>query len=537
MTKFDYLLIVSIVASYFACFGSLFLTAWVRSYAERHGFVDRPDGRRKKHKLPVALGGGVAVLLSCAVALGLVAHIYLGIAPEEIVGPESLLGLSCAAVLLCAVGLYDDAYNMRGVYKLIWQLVAASLIVGGGGLSIEKIELFGVIWPIGFFGIPLAMLWIVAAVNSLNLIDGMDGLATTVGFVFSVTIGVMALTDHRNLDAVIAFTMAGALLGFLRHNWPPAKIYLGDSGSMLIGVVLGTLALRCQFKEAATLAVAAPLAIWAIPMLDSVAALARRKLTGRSMYVTDRGHIHHRLLTRGLSNRQALYLITALCLVTSAGAIASALYDTPAYSVISFGLVILLLVGTRIFGHAELMLLNNQLLGFGRLLLQGESPRASSVRLQGVLQWEEAWEGLVEAAERFNLIKIRLNLYLPQIHEDFFATWHQRSPSRSARRWSMEIPLTVEDEVAGFLYVSGVQESGSTSRLIADFAELIEPLESQLAEIAAAHREGVDKASQTVVESAGDTIRSDDQRVKDEDHDQPASQETSVSHSTNALVE
>ncbi len=490
---------LSIVAGYLACAASLVVTWWVRRLAEKIGFVDRPDGRRKTHKQPVALGGGLALLLSGTVALGALFYIYgdYRIAFEKLESPSSLAGLGLAAVLLCLVGLLDDLKNMRGVFKLVWQLVAASLIVTlGDGLSIEKIELPGYHIELGLFGIPVAMFWIVAAVNSLNLIDGMDGLATTVGFIFSVALGVMALITKHDLDAIIAFGMAGALLGFLRYNLPPARIYLGDSGSMLIGVVLGTLALRCQSKEATTIAIAAPLlAMWAIPILDSAAALMRRKLTGRSMYDTDRGHIHHRLLTRGLSSVQALVLIASLCTITSAGAIASLASGRALFGILAIGLVLMLLVGTRVFGHSELMLLNNHLIGFGRSLVTSDSTKSSSIRLQGCLDWETVWQGLVESAERFNLCRIRLNLHLPQLHEDFFGTWQQRDKKAADRKWSMEIPLTVDDDTVGFLYVSGVQSSGSSRRVLADFAEFIEPLESQLRSIVATEARMPDEAA------------------------------------------
>jgi len=479
---FPFFVYLSAVVGYFACFGSLFITPWVRDFAEARDFVDRPDGGRKKHKSPVALGGGTSILLSCGIAISLVAYIYSDMARHR-VEVSSLIGLGVAAVLLCGVGLYDDLYNMRGITKLIWQLVAAIIIVApGSDLLITRIEVLGFTLQLGHFGVLLAILWILTAVNSLNLLDGMDGLATTIGLIISVTIGMMALMTSQWLEAIIAFAMAGSLLGFLRHNWPPAKIYLGDSGSMLIGVVLGTLAIRCEIKDATTIAIAAPIAIFAIPFLDSFAALIRRKLTGRSMYATDRGHIHHRLLTRGLSNRQALLFIAGLCILTCAGSIASLKFDAP-LGYIAFALVIAILLGTRIFGHSELLLLNNRLTGFGRMLLPGEQPRSSSVRLQGTMQWEQVWEALIESADRFNLMKIRLNLYLPQLHEDFFATWQRRSRTRADRRWSTEVPLVVNNSVVGVLSVVGVQDGGSVAPILADFSELVGPLENQLEEI------------------------------------------------------
>lgn len=489
MSDFGFFAYLSMVAGYFACFGSLFITAWVRDIAEAKDFVDRPDGGRKSQKTPVSLGGGSAVLISTAIALALVAYAYISadILPHHVEGFSSLICLGIAAVLLCLVGLYDDLYNMRGVTKLVWQLVAACIIVGmGPDMVIRELDLFGFVLDLNHLGVPLAILWILAAVNSLNLIDGMDGLATSIGLLFSISIGIMAMLSSQWLEAIIAFAMAGSLLGFLRHNWPPAKIYLGDSGSMLIGVVLGTLALRCEVKNATSIAVATPLAIFAIPFIDSVAALMRRKLTGRSLYATDRGHIHHRLLTQNFTNQQALFLITGLSALTCFGSVLGVYYQRP-FGLIAFGFVLMILVGTRLFGHSELMLLNNRIAGLGHRFLPGEAPNASTLQLQGTLEWEDVWHDLVASAAKFNLMKIRLNLYLPRLHEDFFATWQRRSTSRADRRWSIEIPLVVDNAVVGTLSLVGVQNGGSVAPVLVELSDLLHPLETQLTQLLEAH--------------------------------------------------
>lgn len=488
MSDFAFFTYLSLVVGYFACFGNLFCTSWMREIAEKRGFVDRPDGKRKKHETPVALGGGLAILVSTAIAIFAVTYIYAEYATERVVSPSSLIGLAVGAVVLCFVGLYDDLYDMRGTTKLFWQIAAAFLVVASGrDLVIDSIRVMGTTIPFYQFGVPLAVLWLLAAINSLNLIDGMDGLATSVGFIFSVTLGVMSLMTERWLEAVIAFCLAGSLLGFLRHNWPPARIYLGDSGSMLIGLVLGTLALRCDLKDATSFAVSAPLAIFTIPLLDSAAAIARRKLTGRSLYATDRGHIHHRLLTQDFSNRQALFIIASLCTITCVGATLG-LYTGKPFGIVSFLIVIVVMLSTRLFGHTELMLLNNRIAGLGRRFMPGTQPQSSTLRLQGSVDWEEVWKALVESAEKFHLIHVRLNLYLPQIHEDFFATWSQPSDARAEQRWNVDIPLVVDGAIVGVLAVTGVQEQDSVSPTLAAFAELIEPLESHLGEQLEKHK-------------------------------------------------
>jgi UDP-GlcNAc:undecaprenyl-phosphate GlcNAc-1-phosphate transferase len=256
---------------------------------------------------------------------------------------------------------------------------------------------------------------------------------------------------------------------------------------MIIGLVLGALALRSSTKEAATVAFAAPLAVWAIPMLDSLAAILRRKLTGRSIYTTDRGHIHHRLLTQGLSTRQAVAMISALCVVTSLGSLAGVYFSSEWIGIVTVLFVLGTLITTRLFGHVELMLLNRQLLGIGRSIVSGAGEKSSQAthRLQGSLQWEEKiWNALVESAERFNLTRIRLNLYLPHLHEDFYATWRRRAAAAAANKaWRMDLPLVANGMTVGSLHVAGDQDSRTASAQWASFLDFIEPLEAQIVEL------------------------------------------------------
>jgi UDP-GlcNAc:undecaprenyl-phosphate GlcNAc-1-phosphate transferase len=479
-------LLIAIVATFFVALAtSLFFTPLVRRFAVKRGFVDRPDGRRKMQNGPVALGGGSAVLAAVLLGVAVLSVLWLYRDIDGIENLKPLVGLFAATILICLVGLYDDYSEMRGRTKLFWQLIAAAIVTFAGP-QVEQLSLLGQEIDIGHFGALLALFWLLASINSFNLIDGVDGLATSVGVIFSLAFGAIALMQGHELDAVIAFILAGALLGFLKYNFAPASIYLGDAGSMIIGLVLGALALRSSTKEAATVAFAAPLAVWAIPMLDSLAAVLRRKLTGRSIYVTDRGHIHHRLLTQGMSTRQAVGLISGLCVVTSIGSIAGVYFASEWIGIITVLFVLGVLITTRLFGHVELMLLNRQLLGIGRSIVSGagEKSSQSTHRLQGSLQWEEKiWNALVESAERFNLTRIRLNLYLPHLHEDFYATWRRRAAGPVANPWRIELPLVAEGMAVGYLHVTGNQDPRTASAQLASFLDFIEPLEAQIVEL------------------------------------------------------
>jgi UDP-GlcNAc:undecaprenyl-phosphate GlcNAc-1-phosphate transferase len=460
------------------------LTPLIRRLALRCDFIDRPDGQRKIQTIPVALGGGIGLLIVTPLVVWLIT-IWWG--PDlwfTATSPASLFGLAAGACILGLVGLFDDGYGMRGSYKLLWQVLATSVVMGAG-FKIPNLMFLNIEIPMGYLGSAFTVVWLLGAINSFNLIDGVDGLAGSLGVIFSLTLGCMALLNGQYLDAVIAFALAGALLGFLRFNFPPASIYLGDTGSMFIGVVLGTIALRCTMKQAATLAFAAPLAVWAIPMFDSMAAVLRRWLTGRSIYATDRGHIHHVLLTHGCSATQAVGLISALCLVTSVGALGSIYYDNEWIGIGAVLVVIGILMLTRIFGHVELLLLNTRLVGFGRMIspfLAGQAGdvRQTSLNLQGSRRWEDLWGALVESADRFHVVRMRLNLSLPKLHEDFYATWQRSGNHRRELCWQTDIPLMAEGQSIGRLCVTGQQSTGTASVEVSEFIDFVEGLESQL---------------------------------------------------------
>lgn len=475
-------MLIALFSSLVAASVALLFTPLLRHWAIRCGFVDEPDGQRKVHAQAIALGGGVAVLVATVVGSTVGLSSFGAELEEKHVW--SLLGLSVATFLLCVVGIFDDRRPIRGKYKLLWQVLAASLIIGSG-LTIDKLTIFGFDLPhLGVFGVLLTMVWLLAATNSFNLIDGVDGLASSVGLVFSFSLGAMALLTNSPVDAVVAFAMGGALLGFLPFNVPGAKIYLGDAGSMIIGLVLGTLALKGSIKEAATLAFAAPLAIWAIPMFDSLAAITRRTLTGRSIYATDRGHIHHQLLTRGLAPWQAVLIVSGLCVVTSAAALASLYFRSELLGLMIVLAVIVALVATRIFGHVELLLLNNQLVGLGRSLVPfAGASRNSSVQLQGSLPWERLWASLVESSERFGLCRIKLNVHLPHMHEAFYATWSGRGPADPDAVWQMSVPIHLGGVDVGRLRVVGEPTWSSVNDQIREFLDFAEHLQSQLSAI------------------------------------------------------
>lgn len=491
-----------------AFFLGLLLTAVVRFLACRVGLVDRPDQIRKLHREGVPLGGGVAVLLAATLAV-IVACIWIWPLSYHLkIQVDMLLALLAAATGICLVGLADDRWCLRGRQKLAGQVVIVVILVSSG-LIIRNIRVMQWELELGLLAIPFTMLWFLGAINALNLIDGADGMATTIGVILSITLAMMAAIQGHYVEAAVAVCLGGALLGFLVFNFPPASIFLGDSGSMLVGLVLGVLAFRSALKGPATVALAAPLAILAVPIFDSFVAILRRGLTGRSIYATDRGHLHHCLLDRGLGNRWMLAVVALLCVGSAGGALVSVSLHNDLLAVLAVGAVIGSLVASRAFGFTELSLLASRFLALGGSLLppavgKTQRTRQRIVRLQGSRDWHQLWDTLTEFGERHELCRLRLNLNLSWLHEEFHASWDRSSPAGDSERWLTSMPLVAHGRTVGRLEIGGALTDESVYTLLSLVAELLESMEPCIHRLSAEEPVAVElegAAAPAVVES------------------------------------
>ncbi len=398
--------------------------------------------------------------------------------------PWFLTGGLFSAVTICLIGLVDDRFGLRGRQKLAGQLLAAALWLVSG-LWIESITVLGVTLPLGLLAIPFTMFWLLGAINSLNLLDGVDGLATSVGIVISITIAAVATLTHHPTEAYLALAMAGALAGFLVYNWPPASIFLGDSGSMLVGVVLGGLAIRGSAKGPATVALIVPVAIWAIPILDSGMAIVRRKLTGQSIYATDRRHLHHMVERRGW---HTVLFVAVLCAVTSLAAVASAYLQRDSLAFVAIGIVFAALVLTGVFGRHEVSLLRHRGRHFVRTLVPLTPSHDSRVSEYQALavgdeDWDDLWRTLTDFADRFGLSTAELNIMQGTGNHEYHASWRRKEKTDPAQIWRSDIPLRTGRSTVGRLTISGVQQSNSAVEWMSDLIAGLKPFESQLLEL------------------------------------------------------
>ncbi len=469
---------IEVVLSFGLCF---LLTPRVRAWAWRLRLVDRPDGRRKLHDRSIPAAGGPVILFSVGVAVLAAFLCSDAIRSQALTAGPRLLGLLLAGLLICAVGVIDDLGRLRGRHKLVGQLAAIAVAIASG-VRIDSVHLFHLHFDLGIMAIPFTTFFLLGAINSLNLLDGMDGLLSSVALILCLVLGSLALHAGKDLTACVAFAMAAALLAFLRYNFPPATIFLGDSGSMLIGLVVGILAIKSSHHPVTGMALAAPVALLTLPILDTLAAILRRKLTGRSIYSTDRSHLHHCLLHRFGDPRLVLFVIALCCATIGAGVLVGGMLGSELATVLTSLSVVVALIGTRLFGHAELRMASQRLGALLTSLLRmqpADEPRQIEMRLQGTVDWHELWQRIISWDTSLNLCRLRLDVNAPAIGEGYHARW-ARIPETSEedeRLWHAQIPLEVKGRSLGELAISGRRDGEPIGDKIAVLAQMVHDFE------------------------------------------------------------
>lgn len=283
-------------------------TPIVKAFAQKVGAMDVPGEARRVHDHPIPRMGGLAIFLGFLLSVLLFADIT-----------RQMQGILLGCVIIVATGAIDDIISLNAWVKLILQILAAIVAVLHG----VEINVLAnpAVWSdkayliLGNLSIPITILWIVGITNSVNLIDGLDGLAVGVSTISSLTMLVIALLVSDGSVAVVLAALAGACIGFMPYNLNPAKIFMGDTGALLLGYVLATMSILGLFKFYAVVSFAVPLLAVAVPLFDTVFAFCRRLFKGQSPMHPDRGHFHHRLIDMGLSQKQAvavLYSISAI---------------------------------------------------------------------------------------------------------------------------------------------------------------------------------------------------------------------------------
>ena len=278
-----------------------FLIPFIKRVAFHIGAIDIPN-ERKVHKKPMPRLGGLAIFLGFLFG-------YLVFAESSQIMNSILIG----SFIIILTGVIDDIKPVDALIKFAGQLVGAAIVVFYGQLLLQDLSAFGFYVDFGIFAYPVTIFFIVACINCVNLIDGLDGLAGGISAIYFLTIGIIAtvIVGNLGMDVTLTFIMLGATLGFLVHNFHPASIFAGDSGSMFMGYMISVIALL-GFKSVTLTSLIIPLLILAIPILDTLFAIIRRSLKGESISKPDKFHIHHQFLKMDFSHRATVLIIYAI---------------------------------------------------------------------------------------------------------------------------------------------------------------------------------------------------------------------------------
>ncbi len=284
---------------------SLIFVYLAKTVAEYIGAIDIPN-KRSAHKKPTPLLGGIGIFLSF-----LLGYILFG--------PESTLMLSVliSSFLILLLGVFDDIKPIKARYKIIMHILVAIIVVFYGGLELTRVDLFSFEMEFGVLSPYITILIIIGIINAINLIDGLDGLCAGISSIYFLTIGVIALILNNlgGLDIILSFIMLGSTLGFLVYNYPPAKIFMGDTGSTFLGLMISVIMLL-GFKTVTLTSLVIPLILLILPITDTLFAIIRRTLQKKSIGEADKEHIHHQLLKR-LSTKKTILVIYAIDIIFS----------------------------------------------------------------------------------------------------------------------------------------------------------------------------------------------------------------------------
>ncbi|SES82986.1 UDP-GlcNAc:undecaprenyl-phosphate GlcNAc-1-phosphate transferase [Natronincola peptidivorans] len=302
---------------------SYMLTPYAKKLAYKIGAIDVPKDNRRVHKKPMPRLGGLAIYIALVVGILVMASIGKNILPIT----SELIGILIGATIIVAIGIIDDSKQISAKYKLLGQILAAIIVVYSG----VRIEFITNILNkttgmsgLGKLSIPLTIFWIVGITNTVNLIDGLDGLAAGVSSIAALSLAYVAFLNPETPVgiSIILIILAGSLLGFLPYNFNPAQIFMGDTGSLLVGFILATVSVEGVIKSATTIAVAIPVLALGVPIFDTTFAIVRRLVNKRPIMEADKGHLHHRLLEHGLSQRQTVVVLYIISMMLGASAIA-----------------------------------------------------------------------------------------------------------------------------------------------------------------------------------------------------------------------
>ncbi len=292
---------------------SLLSTPVVKKIAIKINAIDVPKDERRVHKVPIPRLGGLSIYISFVFCTVIVFGLN-----------SNILGLILGSSLIVIMGIYDDIKPLKAKHKMLVQIIAALILIAFNikvNMITVPFDSTGNFVYLNFLSIPITLLWVVGITNAFNLIDGLDGLATGICLISCLSLFGVAFVGDRYTAMILTLILAGACLGFLPFNFNPAKIFLGDTGSQLLGFVLAAISIEGAIKSATAVVVAVPILALGLPIYDTLFAMIRRKMNKRPIMEADKGHFHHKLLEKGLSQKQVVLIMYFISIVLGASSV------------------------------------------------------------------------------------------------------------------------------------------------------------------------------------------------------------------------
>ena len=471
-----------------ACVVGALVTALMRSVAPRLGAVDQPDGYRKIHGVAIPRLGGVGVFAGFLVPIALLLIVF----PQNLVVHPilqdfaSLIVMLAGALVALLMGFRDDIRPLRAGVKLLLQTVAAAIPMAGGMVIWNlSLPLAGEV-HLGLWGIPLTLFWFLGCMNAINLLDGMDGLAGGVSFIVCVT---MILVGHQMGNPsgmLLVACLSGGIFGFLVFNFHPASIFLGDSGSNVIGFLLAARGIMTSRKSETAVALLVPILALGVPITDTALAIVRRWSRHLPLSAPDRQHIHHLLLSLGLSQRRAVLLIYGVCVLLCAGALLSIHGDRELFLFIAGAIGLLVFVCIRVLGAFRLADLRNRFSHDWRCRRASNAARIEVERCAHFLPHadtlEALWQGCHPVLGLLNVDEARLVLDGPAGSGPSLLWRSASCPpdlGETAASWQVRLYVMDGERLRGHLIITG--EVDSARLFVPERLELIWHLRDLLA--------------------------------------------------------
>lgn len=450
---------VSLVAILISFIGALLSTLIVKFFCLKYNIVDNPDGYRKVHKKPVPLCGGFAVFAGFILPVVLLIFfsrkhsIFHEFEKREMQVFTFFLG-ACITMFMGAV---DDIWNLRPKYKLLFQLIAASFAYFGGlKINLITIPFFGGSIDLTWLSYPITIFWFLGCINAINLLDGLDGLASGIGLFAALTLFIVSFSFNNIMPMFLSACLVGSILGFLIFNFNPASIFLGDTGSMLIGYLIAGLGILSSYKSETAVALMIPFIALGVPIFDTILAIIRRWSKRLPISSADKKHIHHVLISMGLSHRKVVLILYGCCLVFSAIAILMALSQNTLGVMFLITVGIMTFVGVRVFGMLDFSLLRHRL-KYDRREKKKNSKAAVAVEksiqmMEDSESTEDVWKCSYEALEALDLDHAAIILMIDEEEHKF--TWKNSRPQKEGfDKWSLFMNLHDGERVIGEIEV------------------------------------------------------------------------------------